>query len=237
MNSQWQIDLFDGLNNATNMQDVLDATVKIIKPFGFDYAGWRTALPIPLTRRKAMVMNTAEDEMMKKAEDGGYDDGPGVRHCARSMEPIYCRGTTDEPLFFEAPELWEEYYGFGRKACWAQSLIESESIFSMFWVDSTDLMSQKDMDNIHFQMQWVSISVLSKMNQFKNNAANSIALSEREKEVLRWTGDGKTADQISQILNLSHSTVNFHLRKVMHKLDCPNKTNAVIKAIYLGLLH
>ncbi|WP_408646091.1 LuxR C-terminal-related transcriptional regulator [Zymobacter palmae] len=62
-------------------------------------------------------------------------------------------------------------------------------------------------------------------------------LSEREKEVLKWSGDGKTADEIAQILNLSHSTINFHLRKTMYKLNAPNKTNAIVKAIYLNLLH
>ena len=61
-------------------------------------------------------------------------------------------------------------------------------------------------------------------------------LSVREKEVLRWAGDGKTSDQISQILNLSVSTVNFHLRNAMLKLDAPNKTAAVVRAIFLGLL-
>lgn len=235
MNSQWQVELFTSLNQAKNMQDVLDATVKIIKPFGYDYAGWRTALPIPLSNRKRLVMNTAEDAMMEKAENGGYDEAPGVKHCSKSMDPIYCRGTTDEPLFFEAPELWEEYYGFGRKSCWAQSLIESESIFSMFWVDSTEEMSQKDINNVYYPMQWISMSVLSKMNQFKTKS--TIKLSEREKEVLKWSGDGKTADQIGQILLLSHSTINFHLRNAMFKLDAPNKTSALVKAIYLNLLH
>lgn len=235
MNSQWQIDLFDGLNDAVGMQDVLDATVKIIKPFGFDYAGWRTALPIPMAKRKILVMNTAEDEVLRKAENGGYDDAPGVKHCSKSMDPIYCKGTTNEPLFFKAPELWEEYYGFGRKACWAQSLIESESLFSMFWVDSSNQMTQRDIDNIYFKMQWVSISVLSKMSQFK--IKSHIKLSEREKEILRWFRDGKTADQVGKILNLSHSTINFHMRNTMLKLDVPNKTSAIIKAIYLGLLN
>jgi len=71
----------------------------------------------------------------------------------------------------------------------------------------------------------------------KVRTKSNIKLSLREKEVLRWTGDGKTADQIAQILSLSHSTVNFHIRNAMMKLDTPNKTAAVVRAIFLGLLH
>ena len=235
MNSQWQVDLYNGLNNAVDMQDVLDSTLKIVRNFGFEYVGWRTALPVPLTRRKTMVMNTAEDGILRKAENGDYDDAIGVKHCSQSMEPIYYRGTTEEPLFFKAPEMWEEYISYGRKACWAQSLIESKSVFSMFWVDSINKMSQKDIDNIHYQMEWVSIYVLSKMNQF--NLKQDIKLSEREKEVLRWFGDGKTSEQIGMILNLSHSTINFHFRNAMKKLGTHNKTSTIVKAIYLHLLH
>ncbi|WP_414501006.1 helix-turn-helix domain-containing protein [Zymobacter sp. IVIA_12111.31 C1] len=54
--------------------------------------------------------------------------------------------------------------------------------------------------------------------------------------MLRWTGEGKTADQIAEILMLSPSAINFHLRKAMQKLDAPNKIAAVVRAIFLNLL-
>ena len=73
------------------------------------------------------------------------------------------------------------------------------------------------------------------MNQIKLKPI--VQLSEREKEVLRWSGDEKTADEIAQVLNLSHSTINFHLRKAMFKLNAPNKNSAIVKAIYLNLLY
>lgn len=235
MNSKWQIDLFNNLNKAENLQAVLDAALIVIKPWGFDYAGWRSSLPIPMVKRESLVFNTTEDKIIEKAKKGDYDNSPGVRHCSQSMEPVYCRGTTHEPLFFEAPELWEEYYGLGRKACWAQSLIESSSIFSMFWVDSSSQMTLRDMDNVYFKMQWLALSVLSKMNQLK--IENNIVLSEKEKEVLRWCGDGKTVDQIGKILNVSCHDVMIYINSAKVKLAASNTVSAVIKAIYLGLLH
>ncbi|WP_414499505.1 LuxR C-terminal-related transcriptional regulator [Zymobacter sp. IVIA_12111.31 C1] len=235
MNSQWQIDLYDGLNNAVDMQDVLDVALKTVKPLGFDYAGWRTQLPIPISKHKTLALNTSEDEVLEKVSDGGYDESQGVQHCSRSIEPFYWLGNRSDSVFNKTPELWEEYYSLGRFGGWAQSLIEKKSMFSLFWVDTSSEILQEDIDNVYFKMQWISISVLSKMNQF--NIKPNIILSEREKEVLRWSGDGKTADEIGLILSLSHSTVNFHLRNAMHKLDAKNKTSAVVKAIYLNLLH
>ena len=230
----WQIDLFTGLSQSIDMQDVLSNTLKIVKNFGFDYAGWRTELPLPITRKRTLALNTAEDDVLQKVEAGGYDDSIGVKHCSKSMTPFYYLGNTTDDVFFKQPELWEEYYSSGRYGGWAQSLIESHSMFSLFWVDTSAPITQHDIDNVYFQMEWVSMAVLSRMNQVRQQS--EITLSLREKEVLRWTGDGKTADQIAEILMLSPSTINFHLRNAMKKLDAPNKTTAVVRAIFLKLL-
>lgn len=58
-------------------------------------------------------------------------------------------------------------------------------------------------------------------------------LSEREREVLQWTADGKTAWEISRILGLSEHTVSTHLRNSRQKLDGANITNSVVKALGL----
>lgn len=61
-------------------------------------------------------------------------------------------------------------------------------------------------------------------------------LSPRERQVLEWTACGKTSEEISCILELSVSAVNFHLKNLMVKLQCCNKTAAVARAALLGLL-
>lgn len=235
MNSQWQIDFFTGLQNATDMQDVLDVTLKTIKPFGFDFCGWRSKLPLPMTQKRFSILHSNEDRVSLQENDGFYDEAPVPKHCSQFTTPIAWRGTTQDPTFLQAPNLIEEYYGSGHHGGWAQSLIESKNMFSMIYVDSLNILSQKDLDHVDMKMQWVATAVLSKMNRFRLQPA--IKLSEREKEVLRWSGDGKTAGEIGQILNLSHSTVNFQIRNAMYKLNSPNKTAAIVKAIYLNLLY
>ena len=235
MNSQWQIDLFTGLENAVDMQDVLDVTLKTIKPFGFDFCGWRSKLPLPLSKRRYSILHSNEDKLSEQENDGFYDEAPAPKHCARSTEPISWRGTREDPTFLQAPELMEEYYGSGHFGGWAQSIIESKNMFSMIYVDSNVTLLQKDLDNVDLKMQWVAVAVLAKMNKMR--LAPNIVLSTREKEILKWFGDGKTSEQIGMILNLSHSTINFHFRNAMKKLGTHNKTSTVVKAIYLNLLH
>ncbi|MCX4161037.1 MULTISPECIES: helix-turn-helix transcriptional regulator [Paraburkholderia] len=64
----------------------------------------------------------------------------------------------------------------------------------------------------------------------------SSPLSLREREVLRWSAQGKTSYEIGIILGLTERTINFHIAKSIMKLDASNKTHAVVKAVLLGLI-
>lgn len=56
------------------------------------------------------------------------------------------------------------------------------------------------------------------------------ALTPREREVMRWAAEGKTAWEISCILTVSEHTVLSHQRNVRRKLDATNNVHAVAKA-------
>ncbi len=62
------------------------------------------------------------------------------------------------------------------------------------------------------------------------------SLSAREQEILKWTLAGKSNQVIGQLLNISLSTVNFHLRTAMGKLGVASKHQAAAKANALGLI-
>ena len=238
MNSQWQIDLFDGFQKAIDIQDILDVSLKIVKPLGFEFCTIKTKFALPLANRKTYVLGTNEDKVNQKNSSGGYDKAPVTTHCSKTNTPAIWTGKNEGAIFEKDPELVEEYFSWGHKGGWAQSVNEGGGQFSMFIVDSTEIMTQSYLENdVNFNLEWITIAVHSAISKMRQKNKSNIQLSEREKEVLRWSGDGKTADEIAQILNLSHSTINFHLRKAMFKLNAPNKTSAIVKAIYLNLLH
>jgi len=55
-------------------------------------------------------------------------------------------------------------------------------------------------------------------------------LSERQREVLEWVGDGKTTQDIATILGLTTATVEKHLRLARERLDVDTTAQAVLKA-------
>jgi DNA-binding CsgD family transcriptional regulator len=61
-------------------------------------------------------------------------------------------------------------------------------------------------------------------------------LSPREKECLQWAASGKTIWETAHILNISERAVRLYLDVARHKLECLNKTQAVAKAVALGIV-
>ena len=64
----------------------------------------------------------------------------------------------------------------------------------------------------------------------------SLELNKRELECLNWAAAGKTSGEIALIVTLSEHTVNHYLNACCKKLDSVNRTQAVAKAVRLGII-
>jgi len=62
------------------------------------------------------------------------------------------------------------------------------------------------------------------------------SLTARELECLRWTAEGKTQQDVAQILGIAPRSVHFHLEGARRKLGCMNTTHAVATGLLRGLL-
>ncbi len=61
-------------------------------------------------------------------------------------------------------------------------------------------------------------------------------LTPREREVLRWMATPRTYSQIAQALSVSEETVRSHAKRVLAKLNQPNRAQAVLAAVRAGLI-
>ena len=62
------------------------------------------------------------------------------------------------------------------------------------------------------------------------------SLSPREQEVLQALASGATTAEIAADLAISKNTVKTHVRRTLRKLDAANRTEAVARAVSLGLV-
>jgi LuxR family transcriptional regulator, quorum-sensing system regulator BjaR1 len=86
-------------------------------------------------------------------------------------------------------------------------------------------------------MQLIAIFMHNRIRSLKKLATPERSpLSGREREILLWAAEGKTAWEISVILNIAERTVKFHLIGAGRKLNAANRTAAVAKALAMGLI-
>lgn len=62
------------------------------------------------------------------------------------------------------------------------------------------------------------------------------ALTEREREILRWAREGKSNLEIGAVLDISALTVKNHIQKILRKLGASNRAQAVALAMSQGLV-
>jgi LuxR family quorum sensing-dependent transcriptional regulator len=83
--------------------------------------------------------------------------------------------------------------------------------------------------SIHF----ISLYAYGKAIELATNEVSdsSRPLTQGEREVLTWTAAGKSAWEISAILDIAEDTVNWRLKQAYTKLNAVNKVQAVVNAI------
>lgn len=59
-------------------------------------------------------------------------------------------------------------------------------------------------------------------------------LTKRQREVLEWVGDGKTTQDIADIMGLTPATVEKHMRLAREVMDVDTTAQAVLKASFLN---
>lgn len=67
-------------------------------------------------------------------------------------------------------------------------------------------------------------------------AREAVRLTDREQEVLHWLVQGASNEEISRELYITVATVKAHLTAVFEKLKVRSRTQAIVKAIKLGLV-
>ena len=63
-----------------------------------------------------------------------------------------------------------------------------------------------------------------------------ITLTEREIETLNYAKLGKDNHSIADLMYISIYTVKVHMKSILRKLNVKTRTEAVIKAIQLGII-
>ena len=94
---------------------------------------------------------------------------------------------------------------------------------------------RRSVDTLEFVAPHLHLAC-SRVLRGEDAAATQGTVSSREREVLQWLQQGKSSWEVSVILAISESTVNFHVTNIKRKLGATNRPQALAIAERLGLL-
>lgn len=82
----------------------------------------------------------------------------------------------------------------------------------------------------------IARKVIASMQSQSKNSSEKLALTDREKDVLRLLAEGNSYQSIAEEIYLSVDGVGYHIRNIYRKLQVNSKAEAVAKGISAGLI-
>lgn len=234
----WQEDLLHVTECEADESIAFSMIQAAAKALGFDRCAYGLRVPLPISRPRTIMLNNYCEAWKQRYASANYlAVDPTVVHGRRSPKPLLWA----DQVFESTPALWDEAQSYGLRVGWSQSSLDAIGVGGMLTLSrANEAISDSELATNEVKMRWlVNIAhlTLSRIVTAKLKDPHAPTLTEREIEVLRWTADGKTSGEVSDILCVSENTVNFHVKNAVAKLQTANKTAAVVRAAMLGLLN
>jgi LuxR family quorum-sensing system transcriptional regulator SolR len=166
---------------------------------------------------------------------------PTVRAGMQHADLIVWPDTLDTHDSDHTSGLWSDAHDSGLNVGIAQGSWSAHGAFGLLTLARpASSLTPVEIDWLRQPVYWLanlSHTTMTALLSPKRMPEVSVTLTEREREVLCWSGEGKTAYEVGIILSITERTVNFHIRNVLGKLSATNKIQALVKAIAMGLVY
>lgn len=231
----WKQEQLQQLTQEDNQQRMFASAVSLAQQLGMQFLGYRLSGRTVAQGPQLFTFNKFPAEWNEHYQQHNYQSiDPTILHCHTSTMPVLWTAE----LFKDTPQIRKAAQSYGLCHGWSQGTQDLRGNQSMLCVARAQgEISMAELYEKSAQTLWLCNVLHTLMvNTLHPVKARGATLSAREREVLKWTAAGKTAEDISCILTLSKSTVNFHIRSFIIKLNTTNKTSAVAVAAMQGLI-
>lgn len=238
MMSPWQDEGLQLLLQCESETALFERLVELGRGLGFEYVAYGIRMPLPVAAPKTFMVNNYPEMWQRRYQEQNYLlSDPTIRAGMRSSLPFLW----SEELFDPARDLWDDARAAGLQVGWAQSCRDPTGVGGMLTLArSHEALTPEELRAKTPAMSWLAQIAHVGMSRIlvpKMVPEAGVSLSNREVQVLRWTAEGKTSNEVADILKISERTVNFHINNAVTKLGAENKTAAAIRAALLGLLY
>jgi len=235
------IELYDRIENAETISDIETVFNDLRSGLGFEYGLFTVVFPITFSKSQNISVGNYPSEWVEEYMESGYAKfDPVVEHCFSKHTPIVWDENTGK-----GNNVIEDFFRKAHDVGLRHGMsIGHKGYDGTFCLISLARKKPIDTSTKAYKKTVVALSSAIASLQCKIVAASGAKLIEdkivdltpREKQCLVWAADGKTSGEIAQILGVSESTVVFHIKNFIKKLDVTNRSQAVAKAVRMGLI-
>ena len=235
------IDMMSGIMSATDERQLLVHVDHAAKECGFE----RVLMGLQWTNFRGdmchrVLSGYPPDWQRRYAEMGYMAQDPTVAYCQMHKTPLVW-----EPKVFSgegSQALYEEARSFGLSSGLSVPIHEGGGVKSMLSLARDQSLHEAPDEFARFVDAGQILASIAHFAYRRiltpdiQGSQNGPSLTPQETIALRWIARGKTSSETSQIMNIAESTVVFHLKNAMAKLNVINRPQAVAAAFRLGLL-
>jgi LuxR family transcriptional regulator, quorum-sensing system regulator BjaR1 len=225
------LDFIEGLNSQTGVPEAMNALERAFCRFGFETI-IVTGLPNPDQKFSQMVLAKRwPAEWFKLYTENNFDRvDPVVRHCRNSIHPFeWSEAPYDEERERGAAEVMRRATDFRMVRGFIvpiHGLTGYEAAVSLGGVD-LDL-NARSKPALHLMAMYSFDRIRRLLDPTPHLP---LRLTQREREVVAWASQGKSAWEIGEILHITQRTAEQHLANAARKLGAVNRTHTVAIAI------
>lgn len=238
---QWFVDLVEEIQSSSDLTEIKSILIKLCDQLEFENVAYAVKLPDTFTRISTLVISNYSEEWLRRyVEQGYFSIDPVAQHCFSSQQPyLWTRFTqaNEKDLRQFAGEASEFNLNDGISI--GMPRFNGETGLISLATEKKIVMTPASIKRVILYLNAMQPYIHEKIAQLSNVSGKKnikVVLTEREKTCLVWVAEGKTAAEIATILSVSEATVVFHIKNAIQKLNVTNRSQAIAKAVLLGLI-
>lgn len=233
----WLEDFLALCSESKSETALFSSLQSVAESLGFQSCSYGIRIPLPVSAPTFHLLSSYPKAWEESYINNNYFFlDPTVRHALNTHRPL----TWEAQSASQDGQFWEEARMHGLAHGWCQSTFSRFGVIGQLsMVRSHDFISARELALQEPKLMWLTSIVHSAMSGFlspERMPESLTELTDREREVLRWTASGKTYVEIGNILNIDARTVKFHIANTLKKLKASNKAEAAVKATVLGMI-
>ena len=233
--SQQAFTLIERLEESTSVDQVMDLVQGLFGSYGGAKVMLTGIVPKSGQRFSDLVLGSRwPQEFLDLYTERDYlRVDPIAHHALHSARPFEWRSENYMSSCTRARELMRHAADFGLAHGFIVPIHRPEGYEAVAAMAGAKLeLQESDKASLHL----VALYAFDRVRRLHRDPPREYHITPREREVLAWAADGKSAGEIGDVLDISSRTVEEHLASACRKLRAANRTQAVAIALRARLI-